>query len=507
MRGLAAYLWQTLTNNSRSMQEQPFEWPKEELSPENVGALLRQSISSKFYKEPFLFGASTSEHQCSKQCSPETCSWERFARERNLAHPGDERYAIDLWNHYRSYITYARDVLGLNSLRFSIEWALVQPHGPHEFNQEALDHYGEMFCYCIEKGITPIVCFHHYTDPCWFIDAGGFEREENISYFVHFCQTVYEHMMDVLRTKTRARLHLASMAQPLFATFNSPEGYAFKAYLQLKAPPACENKKGLRYVATCLKHMMEAHVRVYHTLKNSYEKCDGIFKAQVRSPHVGFLKNIIQLDPARKTKKQRWCAGLTRLACAMGNLLQNECIYQFFTAGKFRVYVPTQVNISHENSAAIGALDFIGINYYSNRYLFLGSSVQETNAAFKTDNANYRFYPQGLYRAIVEIHEKLAAPLGIPMYVTENGIATRNDEKRSQFYCEYLYALARALADGYDVRGYLTWTLADNYEWPNLEDSIARVYGLCRVNPSFPSELELKEGGRAYVDIVKVATH
>ena len=503
MRDFVTYVWQSLTNNSKATQEEPFAWPADELGNDAVSSLLRQSIQNKQYSEPFLFGASTSEHQCSKQCTPQICSWERFAQERNLAHPHDARYSIDLWKNYRSYINYARDVLGLNALRFSIEWALVQPHGPEEFDQEALAHYADMFTYCIEKGITPIVCFHHYTDPCWFIDAGGFEQEENIHYYVQFCDATYKALMNGLRTKARARLHLATMAQPLFATFNSPEGYAFKAYLQLKAPPARQDKKGLSYVVNCLKNMMEAHVGVYYALKNRYEEFDGVLKQTVKSPQVGFLKNIIQLDPAKKTRKQRWCSGITRMACAMGNLLQNECIYQFFTSGKFNVYIPTQVKIRHTNLAAIGALDFIGINYYSNRHMFLGSGVKEMNESFKTDNANYRFYPQGLYRAIVEVTEKLAAPLAIPMYVTENGIATRSDEKRSQFYREYLYALGRALEDGYDVRGYLTWTLADNYEWPNLEDDVPRVYGLCRVNTQFPESLILKEGARAYVEILK----
>jgi beta-glucosidase len=506
MRDFAAYVWQSLTNNSRSTHENPFAWPADALTNEAVSSLLCQSLRTKHYAEPFLFGASTSEHQCSKQCSPQTCSWERFAQERNLAHPHDSRHAIDLWKNYRAYINYARDVLGLNSLRFSIEWALVQPHGPEEFDQEALAHYADMFTYCIEKGITPIVCFHHYTDPCWFIDAGGFEREENTAFFVQFCVATYGAMMDALRTKTRARFHLSTMAQPLFATFNSPEGYAFKAYLQLKAPPGRKDKKGLSYVVNCLKNMMEAHVDVYYALKDRYEECDGVLKQKVKSPQVGFLKNIIQLDPAKKTAKHRWCSGITRMACAVGNLLQNECIYQFFTSGKFNVYVPTQVKVRHTNLAAIGALDFVGINYYSNRHMHFGSGVQETNESLKTDNSNYRFYPQGLYRAIVEVTEKLAGPLAIPMYVTENGIATRNDAKRSQFYREYLYALGRALEDGYDVRGYLTWTLADNYEWPNLEDNVPRVYGLCRVNPKYPERLILKEGAKTYVEILKAAS-
>lgn len=503
MGTLLCHIWQTLTTDSKAAKEEPFAWPAVVPDEAIIGASFAQSLRNKPY--PFLFGASTSEHQCSKRCTPEACSWERFTQEKGLQRPSQDQYPIDLWNNYRSYIQYAKEVLGLNSLRFSIEWALVQPNGPDEFDQEALDHYADMFTYCIQRGITPIICFHHYTDPCWFIDAGGFEEQNNIRYFVTYCTTTYCALMDKLRTSTRARMQLAHIAQPLFATFNSPEGYAFKAYLQLKAPPANPQKKGLKFVANVLKNMMEAHVAVYYELKERYATFDAILKSSTTAPQVGFLKNIIQLDPARTTFTQRCCSGLTRMACAVGNLLQNECIYQFFTSGKFNVYVPTQVNIKHTNKAAIGALDFIGINYYSNKHLFFGSPVAETNDAYRTDNGNYRIHPQGLYRAIVEVTEKLAGPLAIPMYITENGIATRNDEKRNTFYRQYLYALSRALEDGYDVRGYLTWTLADNYEWPNLEDSVRREYGLCAVNTMRPSELVLKDGAKAYVQIVKKA--
>ncbi len=503
MKYFASHLWKSLTNDSKAAQEEPFEWPADIGDGTAIGTKIAKALANKSYSDQFLFGASTSEHQCSKQCTPDICSWERFAEQNNLKHPSDIHYPIDLWNNYRSYITTAKEVLGLNSLRFSIEWALVQPNGPDSFDQRTLEHYADIFCYCIQKGITPIICFHHYTDPCWFIDMGGFEREENIAYFVRYCATIYQTLMNQLRRNTRARIQYTSVHHPLFATFNSPEGYAFKAYLQMKAPPADPTKKGLRHVANVLKNMMEAHVAVYYELKEVYATFDPILKQSVNAPQIGFLKNIIQLDPSRTTFGERIMAGFTRMACAIGNMLQNECIYRFFTRGEFRVYVPAKVALKHVNKSAIGALDFIGINYYSNRYMYFGTSLTESDETYRTDNSNYRVHPQGLYRAIVEVNDKLAAPLGIPMYVTENGIATHNDQKRSDFYRHYLYALSRALEDGYDVRGYLTWTLADNYEWPNLEDNTPRVYGLCSVSATRPSELVLKDGGKAYVEIVR----
>ncbi len=185
-----------------------------------------------------------------------------------------------------------------------------------------------------------------------------------------------------------------------------------------------------------------------------------------------------------------------------GDMLQNECIYRFFTTGEFTVHIPFKLNLTHKNPFAIGALDFIGLNYYSNRHLFLTKTVQEQEPERTTDNGNYRIYPQGLYRAIVELSERIAQPLSIPIYVTENGIATMDDEKRYAFYHQYLYALCKAIEDGYPVYGYLPWTLADNYEWPNRKKHSKRVYGLCSVDKNDPAKLIIKNGTRSYIDFV-----
>ena len=84
----------------------------------------------------------------------------------------------------------------------------------------------------------------------------------------------------------------------------------------------------------------------------------------------------------------------------------------------------------------------------------------EENPEIKTDNKNYHMYPQGLYRAIVELTESLAKPLGINIYVTENGIATLDHAKRTRFYHSYMYSLMRAVEDGYPVRGYSAWDIS-----------------------------------------------
>jgi len=495
------YLWQASMNNSVATKQHPYDMPKHMPGPTALAHQLAEQLDEQ-EQQKFLFGASTSEHQCSKQCTPEMCSWSRFAQEHDLPQPTDEEYSMDFWQHYKTYIDYAKDVLKMNALRFSIEWALVQPEGPETFEQQALDHYADLFIYAIKRGITPLVCFHHYTDPCWFIDRNGFEKTENIGYFATLCTTVYNHLMTALSKDKAALSALQKMhpRQPLWVTFNSPEGYAFRGYREMSSPPADPKKKGLSWVAQVLKNVLQAHVQVYHSLKNEYEQLS--LPHEIKDPQIGFLKNVHQLDPAKKTWLQYCCSPLTRIVCYTGDMLQNECIYRFFTHGEFTVHIPFKLNLIHRNHNAIGALDFIGLNYYSNRHMFLSKTMQEQDPAHKTDNQNYRIYPQGLYRAIAELSERVALPLGIPIYVTENGIATMDDEKRYAFYHQYLYALCKAVQDGYPVYGYLPWTLANNYEWPSVKKYSKRVYGLCSVDMNDPKQLHIKNGARSYTEFI-----
>ncbi len=426
--------------------------------------------------ENFIFGASTSEHQTSQQCTPTCCSYARFAQQEGLMQPTQENgYTTDWWNNYKNYIDYAHNSLKMNALRFSIEWSLVQPEDATTYDQDALDHYADIFIYMIKKNMTPVVCFHHYTDPCWFIDCGGFECAKNYPYFVNYCTTVYEHIMNAVCEDEAVCHALEQLTDrpPLWVTYNSPEAYAFKTYLTGDLPQSAlrkqkEKKIGLLYATRIIHNMMEVHALMYKAMKRVHAH----YFSDIEEPVIGLLKNIYQIDPAQKTKQQQRDILISRTCCALISNMLNNTIYTFFRDQSGRY------------------LDFIGLNYYSNRYMHKKEMLLETDPALTTANQNYRIYPQGLYRAIVEISTNIAEPNGIPIYITENGIGLSDSpedmEKRNRFYQGYLYALLRAIEDGYDVRGYLTWTLVNNYEWQTPQVKYAprednRCYGICEV--------------------------
>jgi beta-glucosidase len=105
----------------------------------------------------------------------------------------------------------------------------------------------------------------------------------------------------------------------------------------------------------------------------------------------------------------------------------------------------------------------------------------------------YAIYPEGLYDAISNVSK-----IGVPIYITENGIADELDSKRELFIRRYVYALSKAIEDGYDVRGYYYWTLMDNFEW---DMGYKMRFGLYAVNFE-TQEAILRNGARCYKEII-----
>ena len=434
----------------------------------------------------WLWGAGTSAHQVEANCTNN--EWSLFEAYQDDTDEWvaptlpDGRKALldgqiilpagigcDSWKHEDEDIKWMKE-LGLNTYRFSVEWSKVVPR-PGIVDMAVLNHYKQFCKKLVANGIKPVITFYHYTVPLWFYEMGSFEKEENIKHFVFFCQTVFRELQE----------HVY-----LWLTFNAPESVALSGWSQAIKPPA---KKDYQLAVEVLHNILQAHVQVYQALK----KMDGGPQSR-----IGILKNIYQLDP------WDYCNPLHHLKCLIGNKLQNDSVYDFLTTGEFKVYVPTKAykKATNEHLKHGGkCLDFIGLNYYCHGYLGGSSSpFREPNGEIEIPVANKRYtiYGEGLYRAIEELSDRVAQPLNIPIYVTENGIGTDNHEHRTLFLQRYLYALARAIQDGHDVRGYIHWSLMDNYEWGKYQSH----YGLLHVDRSTSELKRSKKVGALYYENV-----
>lgn len=409
------------------------------------------------FPQNFLWGVATSAHQVEGNCTTnDWCLWEADGNAPEITGA-----ACDHWNRYKEDIALMKS-LGITTFRFSVEWSKIEPK-PGIIDTAALDHYEDVCKELVAAGIKPLVTLHHYTSPAWFALQGGFEEEENSAHFVKFATVVFK------------RLHPYVYA---WLTFNSPTSYVARCYYKQMAYPG--GKASMQRAQEVLKNILNTHVQTYHALK----QLDG-----GAASRIGILHNIYQVEPG-----SGW---FDSMGCKAARSLFDENVYSFFTTGQVKVTVPFTAKLKYSNPQAPQSLDFIGLNYYSHG-LMQNRDVAAYPGDVPTDNDIYTIYPEGLYRAVVDISENLAKPLGIPIYITENGISTTSEHDRELFFKRYLFALSQAINEGHDVRGYIVWSLMDNYEW----GTYSKKYGLCSVDYA-TQKRSLKPGSQYYIDVIK----
>ncbi len=383
--------------------------------------------------------------------------------------------------------------INLDVYRMSASWEKINP-APGVFDPFALDHYVAVLDRCNELGIKVLMGLHHYTDPLWFIELGGWTKRENIEYFVEFAREVYTALGDRVW---------------LWATFNSPSGYAAKCFLAGEMIAAVDsnnnsvcNTKDFSGHLNMLCNLCLAHVEVYNALKEEFiasHKKD-IYQNE---PHIGILKNIIQIEAGNL---------LGNIGCAVTENLLNNAMFEFFTTGIFPRYNFFGLIKDSNNPLAVDvraplSLDFIGLNYYSHLEI-KGMSKKNVDNEIATQNPNYTIYPEGLYYALETIDKEIVTPIWntykkeVPIYVTENGVAALTDDDRELFFKRYLYALNKAIDRGIDVRGYFNWSLMDNYEWGSYEKKYG-LYGVDFDDPDRKRTLKTDAGTKHFLEVVK----
>ena len=418
------------------------------------------------FPSPFIWGTATAAHQVEGNCIN---NWSEFEKESKddgqptIKDAQQSGIACDHWNRYPEDVKLIKK-LGVSHYRFSVEWSKIQPE-QDTFDNGGLSHYSRMIDMLLENNITPVLTLHHFTHPLWFDRLGAFEKEKNISIFVSFCERVFNEY---------------SSKVDYWCTINEPAVVATQGYFNGLFPPG---KKDSQLSAVVLRNLLEAHVQVYHSLKK-----------MENGPRVkiGLVKNINQFDPWRRWHLLDW------MISNSVNHFFNDSTIDFLRTGIFRVRIPLLAWVYHENQKAVSATDFFGLNYYSHNHLKMQFSLKEPFTMQYPDedtmtDMQYTIYGEGMYRAIQSV-----SVLDVPILITENGIADAEDNRRELYIRRYLYAVSRAIEDGFNIAGYFYWSLMDNFEWAFGYDM---KFGLFSVNYK-TQERSLREGAKAFIEIV-----
>ncbi len=365
------------------------------------------------------------------------------------------------WDRFREDVQLIKQA-GLTEYRFSIKWSAVEPE-QGVFDADAMQHYVDLVDELNANGIKPFVMLFHHAWPAWFGELGDFQKPENSAYFIEFADYVF----NALKGKVR-----------MWMTFNEPAGYCLSAYFMGDYPPYVKN---LKTTGTALKAMIDTHAVIYHRFKRADPKCQ-----------VGLAKMFVPLDPYPSSNPAKKL--LSTFICFQFGGMQNNVVLDYLNTGIFDWGFPLYGRVTGENREVKGAIDFIGVNYYSN--VMIDGTKRTTVHGRVISDAGKAVYAEGLMRSIELCAERLP---GVAMWIGENGIADAGDQKREDYFKKHLWVVSYALKKGYDIRGYHVWTLLDSFNW---KTGFMEKYGMYEVD--FDTlERALRPGARCVVNLAK----
>lgn len=390
----------------------------------------------------FLWGAATAAHQVEGgNTNNNWHAWEQAGHVYRQQHAGQ---ACDWWGgRYEEDFDRAAG-LHHNALRLSVEWSRIEPE-PGEFDDDALHRYTEMIDALRRRRIEPLVTLHHFTNPLWLEERGGWTNPAVVRYFEEFVRCVVGALGDRVT---------------MWCTINEPIVYATQSYLLGHFPPG---KHSLKQTFIVAEHMLRAHAAAYHVIK---ELCPGA--------QVGFAKHQISLKTRRPALLH------TPARRALEHVFNRAWVDALMT-GMLRL--PTH---KVEVPAARDTLDWIGLNYYYRflvgfhplypHRLFLLQS--QPHDGIRGPESVGEIWPEGLFEQIKWLCERT----GKPLYITENGVPDPDDSLRPLHLVRSLRSVWQAINYNYPVKGYFHWTLADNFEWAEGYDPRFQ-FGLYACNP------------------------
>ena len=385
------------------------------------------------FPDGFRWGAATAAHQNEgDNCANNWYLWEE---QPGRIFEGQKcNAATNWWDLETAASDFDRAAeMGLNALRISLEWSRIEP-APGEFDRAALAKYCEMVRLLRERGLEPMVTLHHFTDPIWLGELGGWENPLIGDYFSRFTTKVVDALGDQVN---------------LWCTINEPIVYAFEGFHEALFPPGLAS---LPRALTVLRNMLLAHARAYRTIHRIQNG------AMVGLAH--HMRYFLPANPANP---------LDRRMAAFFDQIANRSTLDAITSGRFGPLLGTGQVVPQ----LIDTSDYIGLNYYSTTHirfdatepkmLFARQHFSPELASCECTSDGRAFCeinPPGMYLALKKLQE-----YGKPIYITENGVPDREDKQRPYVLTTHLPEVWRAIQDGVDVRGYYHWTLVDNFEW------------------------------------------
>lgn len=446
------------------------------------------------FPEDFLWGTATASYQVEgavNEGGRGPSIWDTFSHTPGKVYRGDTGdIACDHYHRLEEDLDLMAD-LGLKAYRFSVAWPRVQPDGSGPPNQEGLDFYRRLVDGLRRRSIEPMLTLYHWDLPQALEDRGGWTSRGTSERFAEYAGIVYEALAD---------------AVPFWITLNEPwvaswMGHAYGVHAPGRTGPS------------------EALAATHHLLLGH-----GLALERMRSAggdnQIGVTLNLHPALPARDREAD---AEAARRVDGQANRLYLDPLFRgAYPEDTISYYQERGVDGPPVRDGDLekisGSVDFLGINYYFRHHIRDAPDETLSRTPFSDLAARpiiphlaektamgWPVEPNGLAEMLVRIKDEYT---DAPVYVTENGRAVHdyvdpegnvNDVERVSYLDSHFRAVHGAMDRGVDLRGYMVWSLLDNFEWA---EGYSKRFGIVYVDYATQRRIP-KASARWYADVIR----
>jgi beta-glucosidase len=442
----------------------------------------------------FVWGAATASYQIEGAWDEDgrgESIWDTFSHTPgNVSNEDTGNVADDHYHRWQEDIAVMRD-LGLQAYRFSIAWPRVLPEGEGMVNAAGLDFYDRLVDGLLAANIQPFATLYHWDLPQALQEKGGWGNRAIVEQFACYTEVVAQRLGDRVKH---------------WITLNEPHVFAYVGHADGRHAP------GLRSLSLAN--------QVAHNALVSHGRAVSVLRALWPAAQVGITLNLSLAYPASDMPADRMAARISD-----GRLNQwflDPLFGRGYPQDIMTFYGDAAPQIDPGDMEAIASpLDFLGVNYYSNRFVrAVGADVDPagvaglkatelTQAGYEVTDMGWPVMPDGLRELLVSV-QRTYGPRAV--YITENGAAFTDvvehgedgsrvvhDVRRWNYLKEHFQAARRAISDGVPLRGYFVWSLMDNFEWAL---GYGKRFGIVHVNYD-TQERTLKDSALAYRAVIQ----
>ncbi len=424
----------------------------------------------KQFPPDFLWGTATAAYQIEGAAQLDgrgPSIWDAFSQipgKTHQGHTGD--VACDHYHRFREDVALLKS-MNVQCYRFSISWPRLLPQGRGTVNEKGVEFYNQLIDLLLENNIQPWVTLFHWDLPLALqMEMDGLLNPAIATCFADYARLCFERFGDRVK-------HWITLNEPwCSAVLGHGNGYF--------APGRVSNREP--YVAA--HHLLRAHAYMVDVYRREFQATQGGV--------IGITNNCDWHEPLTDSAEDR-AAAQRALEFSLGWFA--DPIYLGDYPQSMRDQLGSKLpEFSEEDRALLrGSSDFFGLNHYNTNmsaarpddhppdqnggifqdmYNCEGYHVElVTDPSWKQTDMGWNIVPWGIRKLLEWIDRRYRHP---PIYITENGCAmpgeddravALNDQGRVEFFQGYIGACHEAIENGVDLRGYMCWSMLDNFEW------------------------------------------